>query len=582
VFNHKTTTTLAAAVLAAALAALAVGPTAHAASLPISSCGQTVTTSVFLTQDLDCAGTGIFVGASGITIDLKGHVLKGTGSSIGIDDQGGYDQVTIKNGVVRNFDYGVFAFNGADNLTVSGIVASGNKSVGIRVDGVSASITSATAAGNGGSGIIVTGDSASVRSSSAAGNGGEGIWLEGATPTVKSSKALGNAKSGIIFTGGDAAKATSATANGNGQYGIYAVGGLASIASSTASGNGYIGILVSGDAAAIKKNRAEGNGFPGGVSDGVGMGIFAESFTTAPVGTNVVHGNDQLQECYPTSLCPASSTHTAPTLITSCGQTVTTNAVLTQDLTCPATGMYVGASGITIDLNGHVLKGTNHFEWGISDLVGFDDVTIKNGVVRNFNSGLRAENFADGLTVSNVVASGNNVGIYVIGASANIASSTAAGNVQSGIYVDGDSASIKSSVTAGNHGDGITMLGASLSIKSSSAVGNGNDGVYLAGGSASVASTTASANGSVGLYISGDSASIKSTTASGNGVYGIDLHGDLGTLKGNRADGNGFAGGVSDGFGVGIFTDNFTTPPVGTNIARGNDDPAGCFPSSLC
>ena len=25
-----------------------------------------------------------------------------------------------------------------------------------------------------------------------------------------------------------------------------------------------------------------------------------------------------------------------------------------------------------------------------------------------------------------------------------------------------------------------------------------------------------------------------------------------------------------------------TTPPVGTNVARGNDDPSGCFPSWLC
>ena len=40
------------------------------------------------------------------------------------------------------------------------------------------------------------------------------------------------------------------------------------------------------------------------------------------------------------------------TLITTCGQTVTTSAVLTQDLVCTVSGVIVGASGITIDLKG--------------------------------------------------------------------------------------------------------------------------------------------------------------------------------------------------------------------------------------
>jgi hypothetical protein len=102
------------------------------------------------------------------------------------------------------------------------------------------------------------------------------------------------------------------------------------------------------------------------------------------------------------------------------------------------------------------------------------------------------------------------------------------------------------------------------------------------GDSAKVTSTTASGNGASGLFVGGNSASIGSTTASGNQVYGIDLSGDQGALKGNRADGNSFAGGVSDGFGLGIRVENFTTAPVGTNLARANDDPAECDPGSLC
>jgi len=99
-FNRKTTTTLATTAIAAALVALAVGPSAGAATLPISSCGQVVTTNVVLTKDLVCASSGMFVSVSyGITIDLNGHVLKGDGlpGHTGIADFGGYDKLTIKN-----------------------------------------------------------------------------------------------------------------------------------------------------------------------------------------------------------------------------------------------------------------------------------------------------------------------------------------------------------------------------------------------------------------------------------------------------------------------------------------------------
>src|SRR5256885_15973205 len=134
--KHKTITTLAITALAAALVALAVGPSARAATTPITACGQTVTTSAFLAQDLDCAWTGIVVGASGITIDLNGHVLKGDHSLSynGIDDSGAYD-VTIKNGVVRNFDDGVWAPGGVADVSISNVVATGNVRGGFVVAG---------------------------------------------------------------------------------------------------------------------------------------------------------------------------------------------------------------------------------------------------------------------------------------------------------------------------------------------------------------------------------------------------------------------------------------------------------------
>ena len=296
----------------------------------------------------------------------------------------------------------------------------------------------------------------------------------------------------------------------------------------------------------------------------------------------------------------------AGTPITTCGQTVTTNAVLMQDLYCPgASGVVVGASGITIDLNGFTLRGDRTAStYGIDDSGAYDKVTVKNGVLRNFDDGVYGDFGADGLVVLSVVASGNlEAGISIGGASASITRSTASGNVF-GIFVSGPSASIASSVAAGNAENGIGANGASAHVKSSSAMGNGLSGITVDGASATIASSTASGNLAEGIVVNGGSAKIKSasttgnsgdgidvggasanissTTASGNGVYGIDVDGDVAQVNSNRTEANGFANGVSDGHGFGIQVFNFTTAPTGTNVARGNDDPTECSPASLC
>jgi len=81
-----------------------------------------------------------------------------------------------------------------------------------------------------------------------------------------------------------------------------------------------------------------------------------------------------------------------------CGGVVTASVVLQQDLTCTGTGLTIGASNITIDLNGHTLTGTatgTHFGSpgitfafvpGGSPYVG---VTIKDGTIQGFDVGIR-------------------------------------------------------------------------------------------------------------------------------------------------------------------------------------------------
>jgi hypothetical protein len=294
-----------------ALVLIVVAPEAQASGVPITGCGQVVTTSVFLTQNWSCPGSaGIVVGASGISIDLKGFALDGDRSSghYGIDDSAGYDHITVKNGALRNFDYGFFgsdqSSNPSNSISITKLVASGSNFDGIYIPGDNAMISSSSGVGNGFDGIVVSGDGAQIESSVGVGNKTfEGIAVFGDNAKITSANVSGNGFDGIRVDG-DFAKITSATATGNHIFeGILVQGDSAKISSSIASGNGDSGITLAGNAAVIKSVQANGNGFRDGATDSSGLGIDVTGYTTPPVGSNTAHGNDDPAECVPASLC---------------------------------------------------------------------------------------------------------------------------------------------------------------------------------------------------------------------------------------------------------------------------------------
>ena len=181
--------TLVTVALLGAVVSTVLAPLGHArGETPITTCGQVVRTNALLTRDLGCAGrAGVVVGASGITINLNGFTVHGDRSSgrYGIDDLNGFDRVTVENGVVRNFDYGLVGF-GANRLVVSGLVVSGNTSGGIFVVGSTPQIQSSKALRNGEDGIYVLGTSATVQSSTGSANAGSGIYVSGAFSRIRS------------------------------------------------------------------------------------------------------------------------------------------------------------------------------------------------------------------------------------------------------------------------------------------------------------------------------------------------------------------------------------------------------------
>jgi hypothetical protein len=109
--------------LAIGVIVAAVGP-ARASAI---ACGSTITASVRLTEDLNCTadttGSGITIGADGVTVNLNGYQILGPGDlagTYGIADTG-YSDVTIEYGAMSNFGTDVDLM-GASGSELTGIV----------------------------------------------------------------------------------------------------------------------------------------------------------------------------------------------------------------------------------------------------------------------------------------------------------------------------------------------------------------------------------------------------------------------------------------------------------------------------
>ena len=100
----------------------------------------------------------------------------------------------------------------------------------------------------------------------------------------------------------------------------------------------------------------------------------------------------------------------------SCGDTITVDTKLDSDLVdCPNNGLVIGADGVTVNLNGHVITGDGEefsecpkrefCDVGVlSDR--YDGVTVMNGATRGFNFGVAMAG-SDGSEIVGITATKN-------------------------------------------------------------------------------------------------------------------------------------------------------------------------------
>jgi parallel beta-helix repeat protein len=97
------------------------------------SCGQVLIVSTRVLNDLaECPEDGLIIGADGIIVNLAGHTIDGVGLGIGIRNEG-FDSVTVRNGTVREFDYGLRLSSGTTLNVIEALSLLRNQVTGIEL-----------------------------------------------------------------------------------------------------------------------------------------------------------------------------------------------------------------------------------------------------------------------------------------------------------------------------------------------------------------------------------------------------------------------------------------------------------------
>ncbi len=243
------------------------------------ACGDTVVSDVVLADDpvghTVCSGDGLIVRAAqakrGVTIDLHGRSLRGTGNGTGIwivnGGPGGARLLSRGQAArITGFRDGVVARGGNSVAWIEGILAAGNARDGVRVQAPGYTIRGVEAQDSGRDGFSLGGVGFRVTDSRALRSGRFGYFVMGNTGALGASgegdSALGSGHAAFSVTG-VGHHVIDCHASGAAQEGVHLNGMHFVLSGCVAQDNGGDGISGTGGDILLSGNQAIGNGNSG-------------------------------------------------------------------------------------------------------------------------------------------------------------------------------------------------------------------------------------------------------------------------------------------------------------------------------
>lgn len=272
-----------------------MAPAAPASAGTSVHCGDIVKQSVVLTKDLTCTGDGLLIDADGVTIDLNGHQIAGSGSGNGIGtgpdlrDQPRLEvDVSVRNGSIRNFGVGVdVEVSGAAHLDKLAIT-NNSRGVGSSIPSLTVYVKNCTFQHNvsaigGGIGLDSGGLMSVVVNNSTFVSNALAVGINGTSrvATIESSVFRGNTTAIDVYNGSLIVKNSQFVSN---QQGILAVLEGMTITGSVIR-NSSVALDVFDD---FYFMTVQGNRF---LDSGLGVRISGTNVSTSQFTGNTVNGN---------------------------------------------------------------------------------------------------------------------------------------------------------------------------------------------------------------------------------------------------------------------------------------------------
>ena len=249
------------------------------------------------------------------------------------------------------------------------------------------------------------------------------------------------------------------------------------------------------------------------------------------------------------SLVLASGAYAKKPVTVSCGETITADTKLANDLTdCPEHGIVIGADDITLDLNGHTVDGALAGDFnGIDNTAGHEGVTVENGSVREFVEGVfilgTTDNRVRGVTTSHQLHAG-----ILVAESTNVRveRNSSIDNIAGIVVAEVSDVSVEHNTVSGSEFGGIPVFRSEhVLIAENSVTGSGAAGIGLIGSDNSRVERNEASNSPAGIVLEDGSAGnvVVGNEATGNAFDGVALdraHDNL--VTNNLLRGNGVTG----------------------------------------
>jgi parallel beta-helix repeat protein len=239
-----------------------------------------------------------------------------------------------------------------------------------------------------------------------------------------------------------------------------------------------------------------------------------------------------------------------------CGATITADTELHHDLVnCPGNGIVIGADGIELDLNGHTIDGDGVLgcdefyacDFGVDNTAGHHGVTIEDGSIRDFATGVFVSGGSDNRLRS--LSSLHNVlgGMLVI--------------ASEGTRIERNTISANGLTT--DQAGLIVLDSSEIRIDTNTVFDNGDIGMFIVGlGDSRVERNWVSRNPEAGMIVEGNDTEISRNRVSRNGD-GMVVAGDGNAIAGNHVSD---AVGCPDGCGFGISFEGGTGNLIAHNL----------------